>query len=458
MVRLAFEERVDPIELLEQDDEGEFVLEGEAAQGDDVVGGRAQGGTVAVGPADEDGDAFDSVELPALHPVGERSRGPDLASLVEGDAQRAFARGELGFAVLLRAGVFSLGAQFHVGVAGEAPAVFLDSRLGMGQGGFSDREDLPLHEGRFFIAPTCNGRARGARWRVMPEDLPTDYLDRFSGIARLYGADALPRLRRARVAVIGTGGVGSWTAEALARSGVGHLALIDPDEVCVTNSNRQLPALAGQYGRPKIAVIAERLRLIHPEIEVEEIPAFFTEASSASLLGAGYDAVVDGIDDAKLKALLVASCRDRGVPLVVSGGAGGKRDPASVRAADLAFATNDRLLRLVRKELRRRYGYPHESNRTPFGVRAVFSVENALYPWSDGTVRAEPEPGSHLRLDCASGFGSAAPVTGAFGFAAAAEAMAIVLGATVLGATALGATALGAGDQFSATKTRTCSA
>lgn len=105
----------------------------------------------------------------------------------------------------------------------------------------------------------------------MHEELPTDYLDRFSGLARLYGAGALERLRRAHVAVIGTGGVGSWTAEALARSGVGRITLIDPDEICVTNTNRQLPALSGTYGRPKIAVIAERLRQIHPGIEVVEI-------------------------------------------------------------------------------------------------------------------------------------------------------------------------------------------
>ncbi len=263
--------------------------------------------------------------------------------------------------------------------------------------------------------------------RALTEAFSDDYLDRFSGLARLYGTAALGRLRRARVAVIGTGGVGSWTVEALARSGVGQLVLVDPDEICVTNSNRQLPALAGQFGRRKIAALAERLRLVNPEIVVEERPVFFTGATAEELLADGLDAIVDGIDDAKLKALLVASCRDLGLPLVVSGGAGGKRDPASVRGADLAFATNDRLLRLVRKELRRRYGYPPESARSPFGVRAVYSVENARYPWADGTVREEPEPGSHLRLDCGTGFGSAAAVTGAFGFAAAAAAIEILL-------------------------------
>ncbi|PAW64323.1 MAG: tRNA cyclic N6-threonylcarbamoyladenosine(37) synthase TcdA [Verrucomicrobiia bacterium Tous-C2TDCM] len=263
--------------------------------------------------------------------------------------------------------------------------------------------------------------------RRLQEELSTDFLDRFSGLGRLYGAGALERLRRAHVAIIGTGGVGSWTAEALARSGVGRITLIDPDEICVTNSNRQLPALAGAFGRLKITVLAERLRLIHPEIDVAEVPSFFTKSNAASLLDCGYDVVVDGIDNATLKALLVASCRKRDLPLIVSGGAGGKRNPAAVRTGDLAFASNDRLLRLVRRELRRDHGYPPESDQTPFGTRAVFSIENARYPWSDGTVREDPEPGSHLRLNCSTGFGSAAPVTGTFGFTAASEAIEIIL-------------------------------
>lgn len=269
--------------------------------------------------------------------------------------------------------------------------------------------------------------------RALSTPLSSDYLDRFSGLARLYGAGALERLQAARVAVIGVGGVGSWTVEALARSGVGRLVLIDPDEICVTNSNRQLPALSGQIGRLKITALAERARLINPEIEIEEIASFFTAGKGrellAELLDGRCDAVVDGIDDAGLKAHLVASCRDLGLPLVVSGGAGGKRDPTCLRSDDLAFATNDRLLRLVRKELRRNHGYPGESTGAPFGVRAIFSIENARYPWSDGTVREDPEPGSHLRLNCDTGFGSAAPVTGSFGFAAAAAAIEIVLGA-----------------------------
>ena len=261
----------------------------------------------------------------------------------------------------------------------------------------------------------------------MSDTLPPHYIDRFSGLARLYGANALPLLQHSHVAVIGIGGVGSWTAEALARSGIGNITLIDLDEICVTNINRQLPAHDGQIGRHKVSAMAERMRLINPDIVVQEEIAFFTAATVERLLSPRYDCVVDVIDDARLKALLIASCRDRNLPLIVAGGAGGKQNPAAVSTADLAFATNDKLLRLVRKELRREYGYHPEAVKEPFGVRAVYSQENARFPWSDGSVRDEPEPGSGLRINCDTGFGSATPVTGTFGFTAAAEAIRVIL-------------------------------
>ncbi|MDF1659345.1 MAG: tRNA threonylcarbamoyladenosine dehydratase [Verrucomicrobiales bacterium] len=257
--------------------------------------------------------------------------------------------------------------------------------------------------------------------------LPSDYLDRFSGIARLYGTTALPQLRSSHIAVIGVGGVGSWSAEALARSGVGEVTLIDLDEVCITNVNRQLPALDGAVGRFKVASLAERMRLINPEIIVHEGLSFFTENTAERLLATGFDVIIDAIDAVDEKALLIATCRDREIPLVVAGGAGGKSNPAKVSSDDLAYATNDRLLRLVRKILRQRYNFPAEQEKLPFNVRAVFSTENARFPWADGTVREDPEPGSHLRLNCATGFGTATPVTGTFGFTAAAEAISLVL-------------------------------
>tara|TARA_R110000850_G_scaffold49460_8_gene122024 strand:- start:433 stop:1242 length:810 start_codon:yes stop_codon:yes gene_type:complete len=259
------------------------------------------------------------------------------------------------------------------------------------------------------------------------EELPSEYLDRFGGIARLYGAKALPRLLNAHIAIIGIGGIGSWTAEALARSGVGSITLIDLDEVCVTNVNRQLPAHNGNIGRFKVHAVAERLRLINPSIKVYEEVAFFTEKNSSQLLANNYDCVVDAIDDSLQKALLIATCRDKEIPLVVVGGAGGKQNPACVSTDDLAFATHDNLLRLVRRDLRSHYQFPHEEAKAPFGFRCVFSTENAKFPWSDGSVRSDPEPRSDLKLDCESGFGTSTPVTGTFGFAAASEAIAEVL-------------------------------
>src|SRR5450755_4684183 len=137
-------------------------------------------------------------------------------------------------------------------------------------------------------------------------ETPSTTSQRFGGVERLYGRDSLERLRTAHVAVIGVGGVGSWTVEALARSGIGALTLIDMDDVCITNVNRQLPALDGQIGRPKIDVLAERVRLIHPACRVEPIADFFTAASAADLLAPRYDFVVDAIDKLTNKCVLIA--------------------------------------------------------------------------------------------------------------------------------------------------------
>ena len=248
-----------------------------------------------------------------------------------------------------------------------------------------------------------------------------DFADRFGGVARLYGRTGLERLRAARVCVVGVGGVGSWVVEALARSGIGALTLIDLDDVCVTNVNRQLPALDGQIGRPKIDVLAERVRLIHPGCRVETVADFFTASNAADLLAPRYDFVIDATDKLTNKCVLIVGCRERGLRVLTVGGAGGKRDGTAVRVADLAHTEQDELLRQVRRKLRRDYGFPRDVHQE-FGVPCVYSPEKPMYPWSDGTCSAEQEPGGEsLTLDCASGFGTATFVTGAFGFAAAGE-------------------------------------
>jgi len=255
-----------------------------------------------------------------------------------------------------------------------------------------------------------------------------DYLDRFGGVGRLVGRAGLERLRAAHVCVIGVGGVGSWTVEGLARSGVGALTLVDLDDVCLTNVNRQLPALDGQIGRAKVGVLAERVRLINPGCRVEQAGEFFTEASAERLLAPPFDFVVDAIDNMTNKARLIAGCRDRGLSCLTVGAAGGRRDPTQVRVGDLGDAENDLLLRQVRKKLRRDFGFAAGATRgrMHFGVRCVWSGERPIFPWADGTCQPDPEPDSNLKLDCESGFGTAVFVTGVFGLAAAGEVVRIV--------------------------------
>jgi tRNA threonylcarbamoyladenosine dehydratase len=248
-----------------------------------------------------------------------------------------------------------------------------------------------------------------------------DFAARFGGVARLYGRTGLERLRVASVCVIGVGGVGSWIVEALARSGLGALTLVDLDDVCVTNVNRQLPALDGQIGRPKIDVLAERVRLIQPGCRVEPVADFFNASNAGELLAPRYDFVVDATDKLTNKCLIIAGCRERALPVLTMGGAGGKRDGTAVRVADLSHTEHDEMLRQVRRKLRRDFGFPRDL-RQHFGVPCVYSPEKPVFPWADGTCALDPEPGDEsLTLDCASGFGSATFVTGAFGFAAAGE-------------------------------------
>lgn len=261
---------------------------------------------------------------------------------------------------------------------------------------------------------------------------------RFSGIARLYGAEGLARLRQASVCVVGIGGVGSWAVEALARSGVGALMLVDLDEVCVTNINRQIHALESTVGRAKVVVMAERIPAINPACQVTAVQEFFTEDNAERMLegfATGRVAselhVVDAIDSVAHKALLIALCRRRGIPLVVCGGAGGKRDATAVRLADLADASHDRLLAAVRRRLRAEHGFPVGGQ--PMGVPAVYSPETPVQPEKPSEECAMSELESSAlpaKLNCDWGYGSAAFVTGTFGFAAAAQVVRHITGVT----------------------------
>jgi tRNA A37 threonylcarbamoyladenosine dehydratase len=249
-------------------------------------------------------------------------------------------------------------------------------------------------------------------------ELRTPVDNRFDGIGRLFGRAEAERLARAHVAIIGIGGVGSWTAESLARTGVGALTLVDLDEVCVSNTNRQLHALESTVGRSKVAVMAERILSFHPGCRVEAVQAFFTEQTADDLLSRSPDFVVDAFDSAANKALLAARCREAGVPLVLSGGSGGRQDPTRVRVTDLNKTENDALLRRVKKTLRQRYGFPRGA--APWGIPAIYSEEPPVFPTADGRVCERPEEGLvPARLDCAEGYGAASFVTGTFGLFAA---------------------------------------
>ncbi len=243
---------------------------------------------------------------------------------------------------------------------------------------------------------------------------------RFAGIARLYGVAALSRLQSLHIAVIGVGGVGSWAAEALARSGIGKLTLIDGDEVCLSNVNRQLHALDGTFGKAKVEVLATRLRAINPLIEVDAQMRFLTP-STLDLLSAGYDCVLDCCDAFRVKVEMIAFCRRRKIPLVVLGSAGGRIDPTQIRVRDLAKTEQDALLSLVRKKLREEFHFPRGPKRY-FGVPAVYSLENVRYPSAEGGIcLAKPDTLEEGRLDCGGGLGAATHVTGAFAFVAVGE-------------------------------------
>ncbi|WP_283148615.1 tRNA cyclic N6-threonylcarbamoyladenosine(37) synthase TcdA [Silvimonas soli] len=245
------------------------------------------------------------------------------------------------------------------------------------------------------------------------------YERRFGGIARLYGTAALQRFRHAHVCVIGIGGVGTWVVEALARSGIGQLTLIDLDDICVSNVNRQLPAFSGQFGRMKVEAMRERVLAINPECVVHTIEDFVTADNLEEMLGAGYDYIVDAIDSVKTKAAIINFCRRRKLPLMVTGGAGGQTDPTQIRIEDLSKTTQDPLAAKVRNILRRDFGFPKPGKK--FGVDCVYSTEALVYPQADGSVCGiKPEVGdSPVRLDCEGGFGAVTTVTGTFGFIAA---------------------------------------
>jgi tRNA A37 threonylcarbamoyladenosine dehydratase len=243
-----------------------------------------------------------------------------------------------------------------------------------------------------------------------------DFARRFGGIARLYGERALERFRAAHVCVVGVGGVGSWIVEALARSAVGHLTLIDLDNVAESNINRQIQALTSTVGMPKVEALQARIAQINPFCKVTLVEDFIDEENLGQMIGENrFDYVVDAIDSVKAKAALIAYCSARSIPLVVIGGAGGQTDPTKIEVRDLARTEQEPLLKKVRKILRARYGFAR-GEKNKYHIDAVFSMEPLRYP--EAGDACEVDANSVTGLNCA-GFGSSMVVTATFGMVAA---------------------------------------
>jgi tRNA threonylcarbamoyladenosine dehydratase len=262
----------------------------------------------------------------------------------------------------------------------------------------------------------------------MPSDLPPVEIEetpyqlhrRFDRMARLLGESSLELLFRSHVMVIGLGGVGSFAAEALVRSGVGRLSLVDFDRVCVTNSNRQLQALSGNFGRGKAETLGARLALINPQARIEPIAKFYSASTSEELLGLQPDYVVDAADNMTAKCHLLATCQKRKIPIVSSLGAAGRLDPTQILIADLALVQVCPMGRVIRKILRQDYDFPRKGR---FGINAVYSTELAAEPKA-----VTYDGGLGFRCVCPGGgndfhscekrrviYGTASWVTGTFG-------------------------------------------
>ncbi len=240
-----------------------------------------------------------------------------------------------------------------------------------------------------------------------------NYHFQFDGLARLYSPDILGTLSQAHICVVGLGGVGSWTAEALVRSGIVHFTLVDFDEICLSNTNRQVHAVSANVGQSKTTAMKERLLAIHPAAKVRTLEIRFDADTVDRVLDTDYDFVVDATDGVWNKCLLISECRKRGLPVVTTGGSGGHRDPTKIVVHDLNQSVQDRLLFYTRKRLRADFNFPRPAGkkREPLGIGCVYAPEEPFLP--------EGEDACFGRLNCHTGLGTGAFFTGSVGFAAA---------------------------------------
>ncbi|MGZ5234930.1 MAG: tRNA threonylcarbamoyladenosine dehydratase [Caldimonas sp.] len=252
----------------------------------------------------------------------------------------------------------------------------------------------------------------------MPQGAGNDAADlerRFDGLRRLYGDAAYLRIRAARVAVVGVGGVGSWAAEALARSGVAALTLIDLDHVAESNVNRQVQALGSTLGMAKVEALRRRIADIHPGCAVYPVEEFVDESNWPGLLVAPVDVVVDACDQVRAKAAIAAWALATKTPLVAVGAAGGKRAAERVEVGDLGAVTHDPVLAALRQRLRKFHGAPRSG---AIGIACVFSREPVGMPAAADEGACEVDG----TLNC-HGYGSSVGVTATFGMVAATRAL-----------------------------------
>lgn len=251
------------------------------------------------------------------------------------------------------------------------------------------------------------------------------YQQRFSGLVRLYGQQGLDKIAKAHVCVVGIGGVGSWVVEALARSGINHITMIDLDDVSLTNVNRQIHALESTLEQSKIEVMQARVLDINPDCTVTLIEDFVTPNNVHSYIPSPsiYDVVIDAADSVKAKAAIVARCKRLKTKVICIGGAGGQLDPLLINKGDLAKTIQDPLLAKVRSELRRFYDYSKNPKRN-FGVECVYSSEQLKYPTPDGGISHSKQSSQGAsKMDCSTGFGAFVGVTATFGLVAASRAL-----------------------------------
>ena len=244
------------------------------------------------------------------------------------------------------------------------------------------------------------------------------YEHRFSGIQRLYGYDSSILLKSAHFVVIGLGGVGSWAAEAIARSGIGEITIIDWDDICLSNTNRQIHALSNAAGKSKANLLCQRIQLINPECKVNAIREYYCPENADDLVHLDIDYIIDAIDNKNTKIHLINHSKKIGVPIITCGGAGGRINPSNIKISDLGESKNDPLLAQMRKQLRKDFNLPREK-KVKFNIPCVYSDESMRYPDDGGNIcfQKPAKPNGPKKLDCAMGFGSVTHITGSIGFA-----------------------------------------